>query len=85
MTDIFWSMIESTSLLSSEIHEIMKSWTGQSVVQYTNYALWTLPKELKFFHLVSPSESPKAMGLTSIHQPHALCHFNGVIHLPVVW
>ena len=82
LADIFWSMIESASLLSSEIHEIKETWTGQSELQYTNYALRTLPKRLKFFCPVSPSESPKVMGLTSIHYPDALHCFNGVTHCP---
>ena len=80
MADIFWSMIESTGLLSSKIYEIKKTWTGQSELQYANYTLRTLPKGLKFFSPVSPSESPKVMGLTGIHHLDALHHFNGVIH-----
>ena len=80
MTDVSWSMIESTSLLSSEIHEIKECWTGKSKLQYANYALRTLPKGLKFFHPVSPSESPKAMGLTGIHHPNTLHCFNIVTY-----
>ena len=71
MADIFWNMIESDGLLSSEIHEIKETWTGQSELQYANYALRTLPKGLKFFCPVSPSESPKVMGLTGIHHHNA--------------
>ena len=82
MADIFQSMIKSTSLLSSEIYEIKETWTRWSELQYANYALRTLPKGLKFFHPVSPSESLKVMGLTGIHHPDALCHFNGVTHCP---
>ena len=80
MADIFQSMIESTSLLSSEIYKIKETWTGQRKLQYANYALRTLPKGLKFFCPVSPSESPKVMGLTGIHHPDALHHFNVVTH-----
>ena len=80
MADIFQTMIESASLLSSKIYKIKETWTGQSELQYANYALRTLPKGLKFFHPVSPSESPKVMGLTSIHHPDTLCLFNGVTH-----
>ena len=82
MMDVFWSMIKSAGLLSSKIYEIKETWTGQRELQYTNYALRTLPKGLKFFHPVSPSESPKVMDLTSIHHPDALHHFNGVTHCP---
>ena len=42
----------------------------------------TLQKGLKFFRVVPPSESPKVMGLTGIHNPDMLCHFNGVTHCP---
>ena len=73
-------MIESTSLLGSEIFEIQETWTGQHELEYANYALKTLPKGLKFFYPVSPSESPKVMGLTNIHHPDAFHHFNRVTH-----
>ena len=78
LADIFGNMIKSTSLPSSEIREIKEIWTGWSELQYAIYALRTLPKGLKFFHPVFPSESSKVMGLTSIHHPNALHHFNGV-------
>ena len=82
MTDIFQSMIESAGLLSSKNHEIKETWTGWSKLQYANYSLRTLPKGLKFFHPVSPLESLKVMGLTGIHHPDVLHHFNRVIHCP---
>ena len=82
MADIFWSMIKSTGLLSSKIYQIKETWTRWSELQYANYALRTLPKGLKFFCTVSPLESPKVMGLTVIHHPDALHHFNGVTHCP---
>ena len=82
MVDVFWSIIESVGLLHSEIYEIQETWTGQCKLQYANYALKTLPKGLKFFHPVSPSESLKVMGLTGIHHPNALHHFNWVTHCP---
>ena len=80
MADIFQNMIKSAGLLSSEIYEIKETWTGQSKLQYANYALRTLPKGLRFFHPMSPSESPKVMGLTGIHHPNALHCFNRVTH-----
>ena len=73
-------MIQSTGLLSSEMYEIKETWTGWHALEYANYALKPLLKGMKFFHPVSPSESPKVMGLTNIHHPDALCHFNGVTH-----
>ena len=86
MVDVFWSMIEiCTGLLSSKIHKIKETWTGHSKLQYANYALRTLPKGLKFFCPVSPSDSPKVMGQTGIHHPNTLCHCNEGNPLPMVW
>ena len=82
MTDVFQNMVESTSLLSLEIHEIRENWMRQWELQYANHALRTMPKGLKFIHPVSPSESLKVMGLTGIHHPNALHCFNGVTHCP---
>ena len=82
LTDVFWSMVESASLLGPEIYEIQETWTRMHELEYTNYSLKTLPKGLKFFHSVSPLESPEVMGLTSIHHLDALHHFNWATHCP---
>ena len=78
LTNIFQDMITSTGLLGFQIYEIQEFWEGQSELWYANNALRTLPKGLQFFHAVSPSESPTVMGLVSIHNPDALCHFSGM-------
>ena len=75
-------MARTTGLLGSTIYEIKEVWTGLDELQQANYALKTLPKGLKFLRVVPPSESPKVMGLTGIHDPNALCHFNRVTHCP---
>ena len=80
LTDVFCNMIESMGLLGSEIFEIQETWMGQHELEYANYALKTLLKRLKFFCLVSPLESLKVMGLTNIHHPDTIHHFNGVTH-----
>ena len=80
LTDISANMIVSTGLLGFEIFEIQETWMGQHELEYANCTLKTLLKGLKFFHVVSPSESPKVMGLANIHHPDTLCHFNGVTH-----
>ena len=82
LLDIFWHMAESAGLLSSAIYEIQEAWTGWDELQHANHMLRALPKGLKFFQLVSPSESPKVMGLADIHHPDALWHFNGVTPCP---
>ena len=52
-------MIEIAGLLGSVIYEIQEVWTGQKELQHANYVLRTLPKGLRFFSVVSPSESQR--------------------------
>ena len=80
LVDIFWNMIESAGLLGSKIYEIQETWTGRCELEYANYTLKTLPRGLKFFCPMSPSEFPKVMDLTNIHHQDALCHFSGETH-----
>ena len=75
-------MIETTGLLGSPIYKIKEAWTGQDELWQANYMLRILSKGLKFFRAVSPSESPKVMGLTGIHDLDALCCFNRLTHCP---
>ena len=75
-------MAKSTKLLGSHIYKIQEVWKGPDELQQANYALRSLPKGLKFLHVVPPSESPKVMGLVGIHDPDVLCHFNGLTHCP---
>ena len=79
---VFWHMAETTELLGSTIYKIKEVWTGLDELQQANYMLRTLPKGLKFLRVVSPSESPKVMGLMGIHDPNTLHHFNRVTHCP---
>ena len=82
LSSLFWEMITSTDLLESEIYEIQEVWTRWKHLRYANFALRSWHKSLCFFHLVSPSESPKVMGLKGIHHPNALCHHAGLSYCP---
>ena len=82
LSGIFQWLAASTNLLGTSIHEIQVSWTGPKELKQANYALWSLPKGLKFLHPVPPSESPKVMGLTWIHDLDALCCFGGITYCP---
>ena len=82
LSEIFKQMATSAKLLGTSIHEIQVSWTGPDELKQANYALQSLPKGLKFLHVVPPLESPKVMGLMGIHDPDALCHFSGITHCP---
>ena len=75
-------MATSAELSGTSIYKIQAVWTGLDGLRHAIYALRSLPKGLKFLHVVTPSESPKVMGLVGIHDPDALHHFNGMTHCP---
>ena len=55
---------------------------GPEELKEANYILLSLPKGLKFLWAVTPSESPKVMGLMGIHDPDALHQFGSVTYCP---
>ena len=75
----FKHLAASTDLLGTSIYEIQSSWTGPDELRQANYALWSLPKGLKFLWVV-PLKSPRVMGLLGIHDPDALHHFASVTY-----
>ena len=75
-------MAETSKLLGLAIYEIKEVWKGPDKFWQANYALRTLPKDLKILRVVPLLESPKVMGLMGIHDPDALCHFNGMTYCP---
>ena len=66
LSDIFRELAESIGLLGKVIHEIQLSWTGLEELKQANYALWSMPKGLRFLRVIPTMESPKVMGLTGI-------------------
>ena len=82
LSGTFRKLAVSTNLLETSIYEIQSSWTGPEELKQANYALWSLPKGLKFLQVVPPSESPKVMGLMGIHDPDALHHYGSITYCP---
>ena len=82
LSGIFRQLAASANLLGTSIHEIQASWMGPNELKQAKYNLQSLPKGLKFLHMVPPLESPKVIGLVDIHDPDALCHFGGVTYCP---
>ena len=81
-SEIFKQMAMSAELLGTSIHEIQASWTGPDELKQANYALWSLPKGLKFLNAVPPLQFPKVMGLMGIHDPNTFHCFSGITHWP---
>ena len=77
LSEVFRQMATSAKLLGTSIYEIQASWAGVDELRQANYALRSLPKGLKFLCMVPPSVSLKVIRLVGIHDPDALCHFNG--------
>ena len=82
LSDVFKELAASTSLLGEAIYEIQLSWTRPEELKQANYALWSLPKGLRFLRVVPTMESPKVMGLMGIHDPNALQHYTGYTYCP---
>ena len=82
ISEVFKWMAKSANLLGISICKIQAVWMGWDDLRQANYALRSLPKGFKFLHAVPLSASPKVMGLVGIHDPDALCHFNGLTHCP---
>ena len=82
LSEIFKQMAMSAKLLGISIYEIQVTWMGPDELKQGNYTLRSLPKGLKFLHVVPPSESAKVMGLVGIHDPDTFWHFSGITHCP---
>ena len=60
LSEVFRQMAKSTDLLGTAIHEIQVLWTWPDELWQANYALRSLPKDLKFLHVV-PHLSPQRL------------------------
>ena len=56
-------------LTDAEIHLVQDQWQGKKELQATNYMVRGSAKDLHYFQIVPPLESPKIMGLKGIHSP----------------
>ena len=63
LSHTFQEMATSTGLMSSEVHEVQEVWTGHKDLQATCHMAKGSPKGIQFFWVVSPTKSPKIMGL----------------------
>ena len=82
LSSLFQEMITSANLLGSKIYEVQEVWAGWKELRVAHRVMRGLPKGLQFFHLVSPLELPKVMGLKGIHHPDALHHHARLLFCP---
>ena len=82
LSPTFWQMATSTNLLGTKIHEVQESCGGRKDLQATNQTAKSFSKDIHFFRVVAPTESPKIMGLKGIHLPEALKWQSGLTFCP---
>ena len=69
LTSMFQQMSRDTNLLVTEIHEVQEVWTGCQGLKATNHPAKASQRDIQFFHMVMPKESPNIMELKGIHSP----------------
>ena len=82
LSSTFWQLAISTNLLGTKIHEVQEDWSGQQELRATNKAAKASQRDIYFFRVVAPTESPKIMGLKGIHSPEALQRWSGLSFCP---
>ena len=58
--------------MDTEIHQVQDQWQGKKELCTANCTAMRSTKDVHYFWVASPTESPKIMGLKGIHSPEAL-------------
>ena len=82
LTNVFKELAEMAGLLDTEIHWVQDQWQGKKELHMANCVVRGSAKDLHYFWVVSPTESPKIMGLKGIHSPEALKCLTGLSFCP---
>ena len=82
LTDVFREMAEMAGLMDIEMHLVQDQWWSKKELCTANYVARGSAKDLHYFRVVSPLESPKIMGPKGIHSPEALKHQAGLSFCP---
>ena len=72
LTEVFKELAEMAGLLGTEVYPIHNQWVGKKELCSAYHIVRGSAKDLHFFRIVAPLESPKIMGLQGIHSPEAL-------------
>ena len=75
-------MVDMASLLNTEIHLVQDPWPGKKELCAANHTAISSAKEICYFQVVPPKESPKIMGLKGIHFPEALRYHGSLSFCP---
>ena len=78
LANVFREMAEMASLLGTKVHPVQDQWRGRKELCCANYVVRWSTRDLQYFRVVAPIESPKIMGLWGIHSPKVLKHLAGL-------
>ena len=72
LSSTFWDMASSMNLLGTKIHELQKERSSWQELRATHKTAKASQRDIHFFRLIVPTESPRIMGLDGIHSPETL-------------
>ena len=75
-------MAISNNLLSTEVYKVQETLGGWKDLRATDRVASPSPKDIHFFQIVFPTESPKIIGLKGIHSSEALWQWGGLTLWP---
>ena len=82
LTSVFREMAWETSLLNVKIYEVQEAWTSWWGLKAVNHTAKASQRDIQFFCVVTPTESPNIMGLKGIYSLEALCQWGGQSFCP---
>ena len=72
LMEVFKELVEMAGLLDTKVYPVQDWWVGKRELCSAYSAVRGSAKDLHFFRIVVPLESPKIMGLQGIHSPEVL-------------
>ena len=82
LANVFREMTKMVGLMETKIHPVQDQWQEKKELHVANHMTKGSAKNLCYFWVVLPVESPKIMGLKGIHSPETLKHQAGLSFCP---
>ena len=79
LAHVFKEMAEAVGLMNTNIYQVQDPWQGKKELWAANHTVRSSVKDLQYFQMVSPTKSPKIMGLKRINSPEALKWWSGLL------
>ena len=82
LANVIREMAEMASLMDTKTHPVQDQWQGKKELHAAKHLAKRSTKNLCYFQVVLPIQSPKIMGLKGIHCPEVLKHQAGLSFCP---